>query len=531
MPSFARVLPLFATALLCHCGVPQPPRCVQVPFSSRTPAATLTARAAEAWAVLGDPARAADWPIARTTYNASVARLFDQLRCHRGDPAARALTLGTRLATGDPHAAGPATLDALIPAANVRCSGFRTRHTTPGLGLAVVGWKATTQVGVKREPFEIPTGRASTLTALLDFNDPGLPCWRFPNRWTTERFTIGAARHPLAADWTAPNAFYWQMGDLDDFTFLNVLLPERYMEETGLYFLEPYDPSKIPVVMVHGLKSSPDAFKHMINSLAPEPWFRERYQIWMYCYPTGNPWLYSALNFRAYVTAAAAFARSQGGGGTLDQMVVLTHSMGGLITRASVTDPGTALYDAHFKVPIKDLEVSEGARNLIRQGTLYTPLREPGRVVFMAVPHRGSPLANLRVSLWMSDLIKLPKRLTVDLVDATVRSVGGAVLAVAGPPRLPTSISSLSPHSRGIVALGTLPLPENVIFHSIVGNLTGRGIEKSSDGVVPYWSSHITPVASEKVLRYHHGVTDAQAASEEIARILKLHLEAVGDAR
>lgn len=522
---FARVLPILATALLCHCGVPQPPRCVQVPFSSRAPAATLTARAAEAWAILGDPARSADWPLARTTYNVSVSKLFDQLRCHRGDLAERALTLGTRLAADGPNEEDPSALDAVIPAGNVRCSGFRTRHTTAGLGLAVVGWKATTSVGVKREPFEVPTGRAMTLTALLDFSEPGLPCWRFPNRWSTDSLNIAAASHPLAADWTAPNAFYWQMGDIDDFTFLNVLLPERYMEETGLYFLEPYDPAKIPVVMIHGLKSSPDAFKHIINSLAPEPWFRERYQIWMYNYPTGNPWLYSAVDFREYVTAAADFARSQGGGGTLDQMVVLTHSMGGVITRTSVTPPGTAFYDAHFKVPIDELEISEGARRLIRQSTLYTPLREPSRVVFMAVPHRGSPLASLRVSLWMSDLIKLPKRLTVDLLDATVRSVGGAVLDVAGAPRLPTSISSLSPNSRGIVALGTLPLPGHVAFHSIQGNLTRRGIENSSDGVVPYWSSHITPVASEKVVRYHHGVTDARAASVEVSRILKLHIE------
>jgi len=526
MLSFARALSILATALLCQCGVPQPPRCVQVPLSSRTPAATLTARAAKAWAVLGDPARSADWPLARTAYNDSVAKLFDQLRCHRGDPAARALVLGTRLAPGGPNAVDPAALDAMIPAQNVRCSGFRTRQTDDGLGLAVVGWQATTPVGVKRAAFEVPTGRAMTLTALLDFTEPGPPCWRFPNRWSTESLNVGAASHPLAADWTATNAFYWQMGDLDDFTFLNVLLPERYMEETGLYFLEPYDPGKIPVVMIHGLKSSPDAFKHIINSLAPEPWFRERYQIWMYSYPTGNPWLYSAVAFRQYVTAASEFARSQGGGKTLDQMVVLTHSMGGVITRASVTPPGTEFYDAHFKVPIDELEISEGARKLIRQGTLYTPLREPSRVVFMAVPHRGSPLANLRVSLWMSDLIKLPKRLTVDLLDVTVRSVGGAVRDVAGKPRLPTSISSLSPNSRGIVALGNLPLPEHVIFHSIQGNLTRRGTENSSDGVVPYWSSHITPVASEKVLRYHHGVTDAQAACLEVSRILKLHIEA-----
>ena len=75
------------------------------------------------------------------------------------------------------------------------------------------------------------------------------------------------------------------MCDLDDLKIQNVILPERFMEETGIYFVTPYDPNKIPLVFVHGLVSSPDAFKNMINELAPEPWFREHYQIWLYNYP------------------------------------------------------------------------------------------------------------------------------------------------------------------------------------------------------------------------------------------------------
>ena len=79
------------------------------------------------------------------------------------------------------------------------------------------------------------------------------------------------------------------MCELDDLKIQNVILPDRYMEETGIYFVQPYDPDKIPLVFVHGLVSSPDAFKNMINELAPEPWFRQNYQIWLYNYPTGNP--------------------------------------------------------------------------------------------------------------------------------------------------------------------------------------------------------------------------------------------------
>lgn len=523
MMGIYRYVLLIVCLATCHCGVPQAPKCTSVPLGSRVPAAKLTARAAEAWKILENPARKAEWPAARVKYNVAVSKLFDQLRCRSGGLDERAAELGTRIGKMT-EGVEAAQLDELIPAAGVRTYGFHRRELVDGIGVPLVGWKSTTPVAVRRAPFEVPTGHASTLNARLDFSS-GVPEWRFANRWTKDVAELGRARHSLSADWTATNAFYWRMADLDDLSLMNVLLPERFMEETGLYFLEPYDPEKIPVVMVHGLKSSPHAFKHIINHLAPQPWFREKYQIWLFNYPTGNPWLYSSLRFREFMNAAADYARAKGHDRNLNQMVVLTHSMGGLITRSSVTDPGTALYDAHFTVPLDELQVSESGRKLIEDGALYKPLREPRRVVFMAVPHRGSPIASLRISMWMSDFIKLPKRLTVDLVDVTLRSMGGAALEVAGQPRLPTSISSLSPGSRGIEALSRLPLPERVTFHSIVGNIRLGELDRGSDGVVPYLSAHVEPVASEKVVRFHHGLTDCPDTAVEVERILKLHLE------
>ena len=214
----------------------------------------------------------------------------------------------------------------------------------------------------------------------------GLPVWHFDKRWKQDDIQVGNATPPLAADWTAPNNFYWQMCDLDDLKIQNVILPDRYMEESGIYFVTPYDPEKIPVVFVHGLVSSPDAFKNMVNELTPEPWFRENYQIWLYNYPTGNPWIFSSMKFRELMNDACAYARTKGHDRNLNRMVVVAHSMGGLLTRSSVTDPKSVMYDALFNKPIDQLEVSAETRKLIRDGTLYRPLTEPERVVFLAVP-------------------------------------------------------------------------------------------------------------------------------------------------
>jgi hypothetical protein len=319
------------------------------------------------------------------------------------------------------------------------------------------------------------------------------------------------------------------MCELDELRIQNVLIPERFTEETGLYFLQPYDPNKIPIVMVHGLVSSPDAYRDILNDLSPEPWFREHYQVWLYNYPTGTPWLYNAMRFRQIMGEAGKYVRSKGDDSTLKKMVILSHSMGGLLTRTAVTDPGTKLYEAHFKRPFAQLEpmLNPEARELIREGLLYKPLTDPKRVVFMAVPHRGSPMANFRGTAFISNLIRLPKTLTIGLLDATVKSLSDSLEGnvAVDKVRPPTSISSLSPSSSGFRGMNQLPLPKDITFHSIIGDKAHGDTPNSSDGVVPYWSSHIEPVKSELIIPSNHSVPNHPQGTAEVWRILFLHLK------
>jgi len=523
-PVSATAFPLLAAALLCHCGAPQVPRCTHVPYASQVPAATLTHNAREAWGILAKPSCRDEWPAAQATYNANVAKLFDQLRCGPGTWDSRAAALGTRIARPDARQVNMEKLDALFPAASVSTYFLGPRRCSDGLGVPLVGWKKTTPVGTPRPAFELPTGLPYPATATLDFGG-ATPIWHFDKRWLFNDTRIGTNPQPLAADWSAPNAFYWHMSNLDELKILNIFLPGRFSEETGLYFLQPYDPAKIPLVLVHGLASSPDAFKTIINDLAPEPWFRQHYQIWLYNYPTGNPWLLSSMRFRQHLRQACAYARTKGGDQSLKRMVIVGHSMGGLIARSSVTPPGRAFYDAYFKTPIEQLELPEASRRVIREETLFQPLPEPRRVVFLAVPHRGSPAATLRISVLISKLIKLPKQLSVELLDTTVQTLGKVLDGSALQPQVPTSINTLSPTDKSILALDKLPLPPAISFHSVIGDRGKGATPASSDGVVPYWSSHVAPVASETIVPSNHRVTHCPATSEELKRILKLHLE------
>ncbi len=53
--------------------------------------------------------------------------------------------------------------------------------------------------------------------------------------------------------------------------------------------LQPYRPGRIPIVFIHGLRSSPLAWLKDINEVWGDPELRERYQVWIYMYPTGKP--------------------------------------------------------------------------------------------------------------------------------------------------------------------------------------------------------------------------------------------------
>jgi pimeloyl-ACP methyl ester carboxylesterase len=91
--------------------------------------------------------------------------------------------------------------------------------------------------------------------------------------------------------------------------------------EPGIYFLEPYDPSRIPVLFVHGIGGTPLNFRELIAGLD-----RKRYQAWVAYYPSGGnlgvigDWM------------AQMFARLRTKH-RFPKAAVVAHSMGGLVTR------------------------------------------------------------------------------------------------------------------------------------------------------------------------------------------------------
>ena len=105
---------------------------------------------------------------------------------------------------------------------------------------------------------------------------------------------------PLEADLSTPLAYFLNQPEFQDSSIstLGLLRPGDAKRLQGLYMLEPFDPHKMPVVMVHGLWSSPITWMEMYNDLRSDPLVREYYQFWFYLYPTGQPFWYSATQMR-----------------------------------------------------------------------------------------------------------------------------------------------------------------------------------------------------------------------------------------
>ena len=428
----------------------------------------------------------------------------------------RSHTLGTGLKLED--------LDALVPSSQVSLKGVGQRHADPGIGVPLVGWKTNPALEKRRFEFAPPTGIPLNLTAILDFST-ATPTWRFLYGGRVPEIKIGRRSEALAVDWSAPVALYWQMSDLDDVDFLKLFLPTRFTDHAGLFFATPYSGEKIPVVFVHGLNSSPGTYKALYNDLIGEKWFREKYQVLFFSYPTGIAWPYNAAEFRRQLRRARDYASKKGSLTNWNKMVVVGHSMGGVISRASLVDPEDRFYKASYRTPLKKLQVSGSTRRAIESVRLYKPLESPSRAVFMAAPHQGSPMADRQLVTWISSIIRLPKTLTIDLATATLDEISKAIQQ-GGQTRPPlTSIGTLSPKYRPYRALANSPYRPGLTYHSVIGDRGKGDGKKSSDGIVPYWSSHLDGAKSEKIIPAGHSLVGHPETIREVSRILKLHLE------
>jgi pimeloyl-ACP methyl ester carboxylesterase len=370
-----------------------------------------------------------------------------------------------------------------------------------------------------RKTFDSPRLTVS-LTAVLRF-DGKTATLELHDPLETERIAIAGRQPALAANFSAPVTFTMAVARPDKLGLTRLLNPQKYSDTARLIRLQKYDPDRIPVLFVHGLQDTPATWAPMYHSLLQDPELRDRYQFWVFSYPSGYPYPYSASLLRKELDGVKrAFPDHK-------DMVIVGHSMGGIISRLMVTDAGEKIWRDIFSKGPDEMNIPGASRQILRDSLLFSHRSEIDRAIFLSAPHRGSEIASNWIGRLGSRLVRMPTFLAdARNAVASVMTVDAASLQL---DRAPNSIDTLSPDNRFVKAVNRIPVKQGIPFHSVMGD-RGKGGNKdktrpvSSDGVVPYWSSHLDGAVSEKIVPSNHSSHQHPEGIAEVHRILKSHL-------
>ena len=367
------------------------------------------------------------------------------------------------------------------------------------------------------------------LTAVLELSagegdQPRSAVVRLLDPRLTESHEIAGKEYPLSIDIGAQFSALEQETDVI-FARKGVLKSGKYLSLTSLYLSEPLRPGKIPLVLTHGLASSPATWAASVSEFMLDPTIRQNYQVWFFAYSTGVAFPYTASLLRASLLEAMDHLDEMGADPASDRVVMIGHSMGGLLTRMQVTDTGMTLWDAVFSESPEEIDLpAEDVDELLRI-LVVEPLPFVERAVFCSTPHRGSKWAANSAGKLGASLVRLPKE-TLDLSRRIALGAGDDFTDEAAQyEKVPDSVQSLQPRNPLLVALDTLPVEPGVSYHSIIGDRGKGDTPDSSDGAGPYWSSHLDGAASEKIVPSGHSTQRHPEGVEELRRILLLHLE------
>ncbi len=414
---------------------------------------------------------------------------------------------------------------------------LRSKHTTFGLGVPMIAVRKSLQSDDPREKY-YPEGLSYSVTAMMrcakpedgEYGDSNVCVLEFFDPLSANQVQLANHWVPLETDLTTPLAFFL---DTPRFRERNhetqgLINPRDAAKKRGLYMLEPYDPDRIPVLMVHGLWSSPRTWMDMFNDLRSFPEIRQRYQFWFYLYPSGQPFWLSATQMRKDLRDLRKTFDPSRQDAPVNQMVLVGHSMGGLISRMQTIDSGDDFWRIVSDQPTAKLKGQRDQRDKLVSTLFFKPNQSVKRVITIGTPHRGSKFANGATRWLARKLIKLPA-LNVATGESLVDS-NPQLFRDTGLLTMANAIDSLAPESPIFPVMLRAKYSPQVKYHNIIGVLknptllqkkAGRG-----DGIVAYESAVMEDTESELIVDADHTkIHMTGKAIFEVRRILLEHLQ------
>ncbi|WP_369934107.1 esterase/lipase family protein [Xanthomonas tesorieronis] len=438
---------------------------------------------------------------------------------------------------------GVARPNAMVPAASLRFDGLRSTYRRDGFGAELVAEVSPAQVG---DPTAIMAAAQSGRTAdtasyselsyapttvLLRFDGDSLAQVLDTRSvviapydpYRDNEVVVHGQRLPLAANFTAAYGLWLARSGFAKQSLRSMLGRAHGIEQPHLYLMQPYDPNRRIVLMLHGLGSSPEAWVNVANEIMGDEQLRRHYQIWQVYYPTNMPIAWNRAQIATLLQQTLHDFDPQGQAPASRHMVLIGHSMGGVIARLLVSDSGDRIWNDLLAG--RDLSGERGARIRERLQPLlrFAPLPQVDRAIFIAAPHRGTPIAEGSIGRLVGGLIRLPVALLQRFTEV-MQDMGGQDGA---PRRLPNGIDNLRDTDPFVRAAAALPISPAVRYNSIIARRNpAMALADANDGLVPYRSAHLDGAESELVITSGHSVQETPQAILEIRRILHAQIAA-----
>ena len=432
----------------------------------------------------------------------------------------------------------PEEFDRYEFASDFEIETLRNKHTTYGLGVPLIAVRKPARSADEEKYY--PEGLSYAVTALMRCAkaSPGKDgetnkcVLEFIDPLVANQIQLSDHWVPLETDLTTPLAHSLNHPTFQERTAetIGLLNPADAQRNRGLFMLEPYDPKRIPVLMVHGLWSSPRTWMDMFNDLRSFPEIRERYQFWFYLYPSGQPFWISANHLRGDLAEMRKVFDPGHRHGPADQMVLVGHSMGGLVSRMQTIDSGDDFWKIISDQPAQRLKGPKSDRNKLVSTLFFKPNQSIRRVITIGTPHRGSDFVNDYTRWLARKVIKLP----------TMAITAGERLARANPRlfkdtellTVANAIDSLAPESPIFPVMHQAKYSPQVKFHNIIGALQNPSFLQRragvGDGIVALASARVGDVESELLVDSEHTTVHMIGKSiYEVRRILLQHMHEI----
>lgn len=392
----------------------------------------------------------------------------------------------------------------------------------------------------------------------------------FFNPYQSSTVKILGKTYPLYANYSASYANWLNENEFDKIALANLLI-KNGGQLPELYLLEPYNPNKKVIIMLHGLASSPQTWVKLTNNLLADPVLRDNYQVWQIFYATNLPILENRYQIHQLINAT--FAKYDPNHQQTDS-ILMGHSMGGVISRLLVSDANLLdnvddIQDAnHTKnmgdfdsanpptthqatVAVQKLRSTLSAQELAVFDSRFvlSPLPQISNAIFISAPHKGTDYADRWFTRGLRKIIELPVGLSRDVKGILNHLTDNespsrthlpqantpAPLLALGDLYLQNGASQLSNQSAFMkLTHKAMPAP-TVRYHSIMANnsktaknsneINDLSGEHISDGIVPYHSSRLDGATSETVLSGNHSIHENPQTILQLRKILHEHLK------